>query len=327
MMEKSIEDIKPDIVIHLRDNWVLTDRYFGGSPERQPYNLKPICDKVDAKFVAYSPVQHKPLPKPLIDQVNAKTDFLLTMSEYGVWAYIERGFPPNKINYIYHGVSPEMKPMDKKECRQYFGFDPDAPLLGYVGLNIDYRKNLGTAVLVLKEVLKEFPTANLVLWTEPNSSGVILEDWIDSHGVRGHIYFPSKPTKVSGITDAEMAKLFNSLDCYVHTSIAEGFGMPVLEAIACGTPVVSTDDPVIHEIQKEIPYYAETSHYFPTLVGAMEHLPNPFDMGKKVIQILKNPDKERCDKGVEQAKQYTWEAAGMKLNGILNALKPMPKVN
>ena len=322
-MERSIEDIKPDYMIHLRDAWVHTNRYYG-NPGNPPYNLKPACERAKAKCIYYSPVQAKPLPKPLIDQVNPQCDFMMTMSEWGKWAYIERGWPANKIDYLYHGIHPEIhKPLDKKECREFFGFPQDAILLGYVGLNIDYRKNLGTSILVLKEVLKEYPNAKLVLWTETNAGGAILEDWIDSHIGRGHVFFPKRQGKVNGIPEEDMAKLLNCFDVYTHTSTAEGFGMPVLEARACGVPIVATDDFVVREINKEYIQYAETAHYYPTLIGALENLVNPFDMAAKTIQILKNPPIEKCKEGVIDAHtNWTWKSAGNKLDQILNKLKP-----
>jgi glycosyltransferase involved in cell wall biosynthesis len=317
-MERTIDEIKPDYVLHTRDAWVHTNRYYNNVP----YNLKPACERVGAKAIYSSPVQAKPLPKPLIDQVNPQCDFMLTMSDWGKWAYIEKGWPANKIDYLYHGIDPEIyKPLDKKECRAYFGFPQDEPLLLYVGLNIDYRKNLGTALLVLKEVLKEFPNANLCLWTEVNSGGAILEDWAESHGVRGHLYFPHNQSKTNGVTDKEMAMLYNSADCYTHTSTAEGFGMPLLEARACGIPIVATDQAVLREIHKDYIDYAQSYNFYPTLIGALEVLVNPFDMAQRVIQRLKNPDPERLAKGIEEARSnFTWQKIGDKLDSILNSL-------
>jgi glycosyltransferase involved in cell wall biosynthesis len=59
----------------------------------------------------------------------------------------------------------------------------------------------------------------------------------------------------SGITDEELCALYNQALAFVYPSLAEGFGIPLLEALACGCPIVASRIPTSLEVARDDPYY------------------------------------------------------------------------
>jgi len=141
--------VKPDILIHIRDNWVFTPRW-----STESYQLYPHCKSNGVKLVLYSPVQSIPYPPDIIDVVKNQCDFQLVTNKIGVEYFIKNGVDPNKIDYLYHGVDRDIYyPRDKAECKKEFGVESNDILLGYVAMNIDYRKMIPLAMLVFKKIL------------------------------------------------------------------------------------------------------------------------------------------------------------------------------
>lgn len=98
-----------------------------------------------------------------------------------------------------------------------------------------------------------------------------------------------------GVTDDQMLRLYNLCDLFVFPSWHEGFGLPALEAMACGAPVIG----------------ASTSS-LPEVIGRDDALFDPFDekaISQKITEVLKN-DYLRNDlarHGLEQAKKFSWD--------------------
>lgn len=96
------------------------------------------------------------------------------------------------------------------------------------------------------------------------------------------------------IPDEELAVLYQEAKAFVFPSLSEGFGLPGLEAMAQGTPLVASDIPVFREV------YGEGALYFNPL--------DPDDITAKIKELLKNPNlQQRLRKqGLEFADRYSW---------------------
>ncbi len=97
------------------------------------------------------------------------------------------------------------------------------------------------------------------------------------------------------VSDEELPLLYSSAQVLVYTTLYEGFGLPILEAMACGTPVITSN-----------------VSSMPEVAGNAALLINPIDeyeIKKSVNDVLndKNLRKELVEKGVERAKEFTWE--------------------
>ncbi len=107
------------------------------------------------------------------------------------------------------------------------------------------------------------------------------------------------------VADEDIGPLMSGADCFVFPTRKEGFGMPILEAMACGKPVICSDIPVLREIGGNVPTYVQVDD-----VGALR------DALIKSEALAK--DDELVTRGVMRAKQFTWEATAKKTWAVLS---------
>ncbi len=115
-----------------------------------------------------------------------------------------------------------------------------------------------------------------------------------------------KITLMGYLSDEELLSLYSSVDAFVYPSLYEGFGLPVLEAMAAGCPVIVSN-----------------ASSLPEIVGDAATLVNPYsthDIAQAIVTVLQDTDLKirMSTKGVEQAKKFTWEGAA---NNFLNIFK------
>ena len=113
-----------------------------------------------------------------------------------------------------------------------------------------------------------------------------------------------KITLAGYLTDSEIMSLYEEADIFVYPSLYEGFGLPVLEAMACGCPII-------------------TSNVFslPEVVGEAGMLVDPYDVemiAHALSTVLENDElkREMSRKGIEQAQKFSWEKAGVELLAV-----------
>lgn len=108
------------------------------------------------------------------------------------------------------------------------------------------------------------------------------------------------------LDDSELAAAYTGAMMLVYPSLFEGFGLPVLEAMACGTPVVCGQRSAIPEFAQDTPYYADVFR--------------PLSVAEQMNAAL-HPDFERQQKAMRIAREYTWERMA---NQIIQAIKDIP---
>lgn len=190
-------------------------------------------------------------------------------------------YPQEKIKVVYYGVSEDFKVMDKRNFyKKEYGLNSKTIL--QVG-NSHPRKNVD---IILKLLLKN----KNITFIKVGSFAKHHCEYINKHNLQSRIL-----QKNNIDSNIEMAKLYNIADVLLMPSFAEGFGWPILEAMACGIPVVCSDIGVFHE-----------------LFDGAALFTNPYDISdleRKVNMIFNEQNLTRglVDKGLKKAKDFSWE--------------------
>lgn len=203
------------------------------------------------------------------------------------------GCPPEKISVVYLAANPMLYPASSNEVsaikRRY---NLHAPYVLYVG-DINYNKNV-------PELIKSFRylpnDVSLVLVgknfrEQPIPEWEAIERQLAAVGMMDRVAcIPTIPPENA----AELAALYSGAACYVQPSLEEGFGLPVLEALRCGTPVVASNCGAHLEIGGESAWFVDPEAE--AIAG-----------GIKAVLGLSQAEKEFViAAGLEWEKRFTW---------------------
>lgn len=211
----------------------------------------------------------------------AKTsDHIIAISNNTKREYQEfSGIPDDKISVIYEAgeVYPgELEPVDL----------PFEKFIIYVGQQPDYKnvRRLGEAH---QKLLEKYPDLGLVLVGRMNPDTESNKQYFEKLGYK-NIHF------TGFIPDSQRDWLFTKARAYVFPSLMEGFGLPPLEAMAYGTPVVSSNASCMPEILGDAPVYFDPL--------------NVDDMADKINRVMADDSLRQSmrDKGFAQVQKYSW---------------------
>jgi len=226
-------DLRGGLVLTLMDVWVLNPAIW------RQFNL-----------ASWVPVDHAPAP-PLVKRFFNETSAIpIAMSEFGQKELAE--FDPL---YVPHGVDTDVyKPHDREESREAIGLPKDAFVVGVVAANKGNpsRKSFSEIFQAFAQFRKRHKDAVLYLHTEITgiSEGVPLPSLIEACGLpEGSVLYCDQYRYRFNPLPAElMARVYSGIDVLLNPSRGEGFGVPVLEAQACGTPAIVTDFSAMTEV-------------------------------------------------------------------------------
>lgn len=175
----------------------------------------------------------------------------------------------------------------------------------YVGNQSDYKniKRLGDAHQML---LAKYPNLGLVLVGRKNASALKNEAYFIQRKYQ-NIYF------TDFVEDPQLSWLYTNALAYVFPSLMEGFGLPGLEAMEYGTPVVSSNATCLPEV------YGQAAHYFnPT---------DTSDMAEAIDQVLSNDNlRIRLSKaGYKQIKKYSWKKMAKETHAVYMKVMNSPE--
>jgi glycosyltransferase involved in cell wall biosynthesis len=206
------------------------------------------------------------------------------------------GTRPEKVRVVYAGVGPEFKPVFDPpllaEARARYGLA--WPFVLNVG-TLEPRKNHVRLIRGFAQLLPRNPDLRLVL---VGGKGWLYEDVyaeVSRLNLQDRVIFPGF------VTDADLPALYSLASIFAYPSLYEGFGLPVLEAMACGTPVVCSSASSLPEVAGDAALLAD-----PTDVDALTHA---------LDEALTN-DPLRAElrrRGAAQAARFTWPAAARTL--------------
>jgi glycosyltransferase involved in cell wall biosynthesis len=220
----------PDVVIVLKDPWVLTPEAYKRYPRTYVWtNID--CDPLGT-------------PDRLFFERAGASVVPVAVSEFGQRMLAGAGFAAGLIP---HGIDPELwNPGEgKAAARKLLDLRQDDFLVGINATNVGPRKAWGEQFDGFARFARRYPgRAILLVHTVKNhGEGIDLEALARARGISGSVAFGSHVNMRS----AQMASWYRSLDVLLACTYGEGFAMPVIESIACGTPVIGADNSAVSE--------------------------------------------------------------------------------
>ena len=224
-----------DAVFTLYDVWV--------------YNDVPQRTEFPTRFISWVPLDHSSLPPAVAKWLLRPNVTPVTMSPHGQRQLEAAGIAST---YIPHAIDTKVfkyreTMSDGVNAREYLGVKPDEFLVGVVSANkangLIHRKAYAELVLAWSVFVKKHPKAKLYLHCEPSGvmGGFDLPTLLQACGVPGDsIIFPEMNRLRTGYSQEDMAALYSAFDVLANPSYGEGFGVPAVEAQACGTRVIAS---------------------------------------------------------------------------------------
>lgn len=225
----------------------------------------------------------------------ARADHVIAVSETTRQDLIELyQTPPEKISVLYHGVGPEFKPVqDENKLRaiQQKYHLPKQPFILSVG-TLQPRKNYQR---LIRAVASLDSSLSLVIVGSKGWHYDAIFAEVTRLGLEQRVHFPGF------IADADLPALYRAAMVFVYPSLYEGFGLPALESMACGTPVIAANRSALPEV-----------------VGAAGLLVDPYDEPALVAAIAQVVEDEQLQAhlsqaGQLQAKKFCWDDTASQL--------------
>jgi glycosyltransferase involved in cell wall biosynthesis len=149
------------------------------------------------------------------------------------------------IRYVPHGVDTKIfQPIDRAGARSLLGWPADVFIAGMVAANAGTRKAFHQNIEGFANFHRKYPDSMLYLHTqEVAPGGLDLSSVCVKAGLKigTDVIFCDSYRYFVGISDGEMANLYSAMDVLLMVTKGEGFGIPIVEAQACGTPVIVGD--------------------------------------------------------------------------------------
>lgn len=161
------------------------------------------------------------------------------------------------------------------------------------------RRNIPIMLKAFQKFLAKFENYKLALVGNDADAPPSISSTIKSHQLE------DKVLHFDYVAEADLLALLQAAFCFVYPSTYEGYGLPLMEALACGVPGIRTDAETLEEIAGD---------------GAIEVSPlNEDNLSQSMIQLAEKPElrKEWSEKGLERSKKFTWATAGDSVLKIL----------
>ena len=279
----------PDFVLppvrHARTLLTVHDLSFMRHPECADANLRAYLNKVVPRSVHRADLV-------LADSQNTKDDLVELL-----------GVAPDRIEVIYPGVEERFRPIEDQallgKVRRRYNLPPRFVL----GLGtLEPRKNFPCLIKAYSSLVTRYPSLQLVI---AGGKGWLYQEifaTVERLGLEAQVIFPGF------VADGDLPALYNLADLFVFPSLYEGFGLPPLEAMACGTPVITSNASSLPEVVGQAGLMVEATDV-EALAEAMKRVLEDDALREGMIA-----------KGLEQAREFTWEGAAAKLLSLYQAI-------
>lgn len=223
-----------------------------------------------------------------VPRILKKCRRIITVSDFELGNIKQKlQLPDSQLKMIYNGYNEWFRPVesDKQQYRKYIA---DAGYFFFLG-NTDPKKNTERTLVAYAKYLELSEVKRPLLMADLDQeylNGIIERNGIEA--IRDHIVIPGY------IINSDLPYIYNNAFAFLYTSLRESFGIPLLEAMACGTPVITSN-----------------KSSMPEIAGHDAILINPEssdEIALKMLQLERDTDFYQRQKavGLERAKLFSW---------------------
>ena len=203
-------------------------------------------------LVCWVPVDHSPVPRRVAEWcIKGGNKYIVAMSKNGEQLLLEAGVPRDRLTYIPHAIDRSIWNADVEPVRDLLRVPEDAHLTIITAMNKGKRKSFPEMLHAWTMFAASHEDAYLYLHTDKwgHMDGINLIPLLKAlNAPEDRIRWVNSVQMRAGVPAEMVARLMRSSDVLLLASRSEGFGLPVIEAQAVGTPVIVTD----HTAQPEL---------------------------------------------------------------------------
>jgi glycosyltransferase involved in cell wall biosynthesis len=214
------------------------------------YDMFPLNEQtredIGVPWIAWVPIDGVPVPDRVVASTK-KVDWVLSMTRFGQEELAKAGIASE---YVPLGIDCDAYcPGDRAEARRDLGFPEDAFIVGVVAANKGWpsRKSWPELMGGFAQFHRRF-SRNTILYLHTTATPYGTREGANIPMLRKRLGLPQNVVNMTaeadiaiGIQPDVMAQLYRAFDVLLSPSMGEGFGLPIVEAQACGTPVITQD--------------------------------------------------------------------------------------
>jgi glycosyltransferase involved in cell wall biosynthesis len=254
-------------------------------------------EQVDFKGTAYQNLGNL-YRRFIVPKIAKKAKLILTVSEFERQNIMRTlKLPEEKVKVLYNGVAPQFNNLYSREVVEEFRYRHNLPsqFIMFLG-NTAPKKNTVNVIKAYADFCLQTQSAiPLVLLDYKNELVAKILGQLNQPSLLSQIIFPGY------VPYSQIPLMYNAATLFLYPSLRESFGLPILEAMACGVPVITSN-----------------TSSMPEVAGDAAEIIDPFNYKDLSLAIgrllssdgLRNSYKE---KGLQRAKQFTWKTSAEEL--------------
>jgi len=309
-MDLVVQDFAPDVLITFGSHTALPQ-------------VSGLRFRKSLAWIAYVSIEAGPLSEPVKEELR-DADVLVVPSEWcaGVANTCGSRQPAEVVPHAVCLDTFRSLP-DRDRLRTEAGLD-DRFVVGCVARN-QFRKQIPILIKAFARFAEKHPDALLYLHTDPDDAGWPLLELVRRYGIEGRTAFTRGVSGSLGVDSEELNRIYNLFDVMVLPTMGEGFGLPILEAMAVGVPVVATDCSAVTGLLRGRGELIKVREWVTMTWDSAEYaLADSDDLLARLEKLHCNPGlrREYAELGRSYAERQTWDESAQAWEELIDASAP-----